>query len=398
MPENKNNIQYRINALTDFARSLINGKDGRNLIEKYKNEIDTVTPFETMQVLDGLLVEGFETEKVKAYTGKIINVFFKSLSAFKWQKPGVGHFLHYLMLENREAEKIIKELRVVIKEYYHNEKADIHVLTSKLRHFLTKLNDYELHYIKKENILFPYIEKEFPQYRCLKLMWSFHDDFRRSLKVLDNILQNDSPDKDQLSRELGRLFFVVLPIIFREEQIVFPVALEALPEGVWTEMLKQSLETGWCYIQPPEEKFDASSHFQIDKLINLKSGFLSPEQIILLLNNLPVDITYVDENNEVRYFSSGGHRIFPRSNAIIGRKVQNCHPPGSVHIVNEIIDSFRNRTKDFAEFWINMKGRFIHIRYFALRNDHGEYKGVIEVSQDVTSIRELEGERRLLDW
>jgi len=118
----------------------------------------------------------------------------------------------------------------------------------------------------------------------------------------------------------------------------------------------------------------------------------------LMLNNLPVDITFVDEHDEVCYFSGAKHRIFPRSKAIIGRKVQNCHPPKSVHIVNEIIAAFRTGKKDHADFWIQMKGSFIHIRYFALRNESGEYKGTIEVSQDATDVRQLQGERRLLDW
>jgi DUF438 domain-containing protein len=132
--------------------------------------------------------------------------------------------------------------------------------------------------------------------------------------------------------------------------------------------------------------------------INLGTGFLTPEQLIMLLNNLPVDITFIDENDEVQYFSGGKHRIFPRSNAIIGRKVQNCHPPESVHIVNEIINAFRNSLKDHADFWIQIRDRFIYIRYFALRNEQGEYKGTMEVSQDVTGIRSLKGECRLLNW
>lgn len=111
-----------------------------------------------------------------------------------------------------------------------------------------------------------------------------------------------------------------------------------------------------------------------------------------------MDITFVDENDEVKYFSGSKHRIFPRGKAILGRKVQNCHPPESVQIVNEIVAAFRSGKKDHAGFWIKMKGRFIYIRYFAMRNEHDEYRGTIEVSQDVTEIRELQGEQRLLDW
>ena len=164
-------------------------------------------------------------------------------------------------------------------------------------------------------------------------------------------------------------------------------------------MLLQSSETGWCFgVNPNIHDSPSVEGNALSDQIQLDTGLLKPEQISLMLNHLPVDITFVDENDEVSYFSGAKHRIFPRSKAIIGRKVQNCHPPESVHIVNEIIAAFRSGEKEHAEFWIQMKGRFIHIRYFVLRNESGEYKGTIEVSQDVTEIRQLQGERRLLDW
>ncbi len=164
-------------------------------------------------------------------------------------------------------------------------------------------------------------------------------------------------------------------------------------------MLEQSYETGWCYIvQPSQSKLPNQSSLKLEGKIDMGTGFLLPEQLILLLNNLPVDITFVDENDEVIYFSGGRHRIFPRHNAILGRKVQNCHPHESVHIVNEILSAFRSGQKEHAGFWIEIKTRFLYIRYFALRNEEGIYKGTIEVSQDITETRLLQGERRLLDW
>lgn len=399
MSEFINYNTVRIDALTDFSRGLISGENGKILVEKHREAIENVNPKEAMQVLDKLLLEGFSTETVKAYAGKIINSFFKSLSAYRWDNPGEGHFIYYLMLENRGVEKVMAEIKSITKVFFKGENENIPQLAKQLRPLVEKLKEYELHYIKKEIILFPYIEKAFPQYRCLQLMWSFHDDFRRSLKSLELLLRHEQPDRNQLTKELGKLFFVVLPIIFREEHIVFPVAIRAIPEKDWIEMLKQSNETGWCYgVNPNLNDTSGIMDNTIKGQINLGTGFLKPEQIILLFNNLPVDITFVDEHDEVCYFSGAKHRIFPRSKAIIGRKVQNCHPPESVHIVNEIIAAFRTGKRDHADFWIQMKGRFIHIRYFALRNEQDEYKGTIEVSQDATDIRLLQGERRLLDW
>jgi len=399
MSELINNYTDRINGLYEFAHRLINGENGKMLVEDYTTFINSVSAAEAMHVLDKLLINGYSHELVKNSVGKIINVFHKSLSTLQWEPPGEDHFLHYLMLENREAEKLVSAIRPAIKSFFKGEGCQQERTVSQLLKFIISLKEYELHYIKKENILFPYLEKAFPQYRCLQLMWSFHDDFRRSLKALEIMLLAGCPDKEQFNKELGKLFFVILPIIFREEYIVFPVAKKEIPQEEWIEMLHQSIDIGWCYgVNPVINDPDIKTGRMIKGKINLNTGFLTPEQIILLLNNQPVDITYVDEFDEVCYFSGGRHRIFPRSKAIIGRKVQNCHPPESVHVVNEIIEAFRNGTKEHADFWIRMKGLFIHIRYFALRNEQGEYKGTLEVSQDVTEIKQLEGERRLLDW
>jgi len=135
-----------------------------------------------------------------------------------------------------------------------------------------------------------------------------------------------------------------------------------------------------------------------EKKMQLSQGQLSAGQVDLLLKNLPVDITFVDENDRVCYYSDTKDRIFPRSPAIIGRAVQNCHPPKSVHIVEDIVKNFKEKKKDKAEFWIQMDGQFIYIRYFPVYDDGGNYRGVIEVSQEISGIKALEGERRLLDW
>jgi len=392
-----NTSEHYLN-LQAYCCGMVEGKNGKALYEKYRNETDAVTATETMQLLDYLL-QHYPFEAVKNTVGKLINIFYKSLKQQIWEKPAKDHFLSYMMLENRGVEKIIDEMRIVVKAIFSKSENDEKELVTQFLKLIHDLKAYELHYIKKENILFPIIERTFSEYRCLQLMWSFHDDFRRTLQLIEELLTHEPIKKDLLNKELGRLFFVVLPIIFREEQIVYPVAYRAIPESVWQEMLEQAHETGWCYINPvrkssvnPTDKNLASG------IADLDTGVLSREQIIRLFENLPVDITFVDEEDTVRYFSGGKQRIFPRSNAIIGRKVQNCHPPESVHIVNQIIEAFRTGNKNEANFWINMKGKFIYIRYIALRSSTGEYKGTIEVSQDVTDIKALEGERRLLSW
>ncbi len=397
MSDHSGSKPEKLTDLISFARRLIDGESGKLLISEYRSSIETVTAEDTMEVLDFLLVNGYPLKKVKSYVGKILNVFYKSLNDIRWNKPEEPHFLYYLMLENREVEKIISGIRPAIKSIL-GKREECNEILKQLRDFIRRLKEYELHYIKKENILFPCLEKAYPQYHCLQLMWSFHDDFRKSLKLLEKILDEEIVDRKALNSELGKLFFVIFPIIFREEKIVFPVAMKSIPENTWAEMLDESFETGWCYGISPVRKEKEAASFPDDGRVNLGTGFLKPEQIILMLDHLPVDITFVDRNDEVCYFSGARHRIFPRSGAVIGRKVQNCHPPESVHIVDEILSAFRNRSKDHADFWIQTKGRFIHIRYFALRDAQGSYMGTIEVSQDVTGIRNLQGEQRLLNW
>jgi PAS domain S-box-containing protein len=391
------NINKRKAELETFVLKYIQSKNGSKLIPEYEHIISTITAFETMEVFDFVLESGVPLETVKANTGKLLNLFHKSLRDSSWDKPGEGHFLHYLMLENRETEKIIAEVKTLNKELFKGETDNRPELTSRLRELMTRLRGYEVHYIKKENILFPQIEKVFPQYHCLQVMWSFHDDFRKILKMINLNLADKYPDYDLLNKQIGKLFFIVLPVIFREEQIVFPVAYKMLPNSCWEEMLDHSYEHGWCYIDPPQRK-TLKTDLPVNGFVNLGSGLLTAEQIKLIFNNLPVDITFIDEEDSVKYFSESKERIFPRSRSIIGRKVQNCHPPESVHVVNEIIAAFRKGEKDHADFWIHLKKRFLYIRYFAIRNETGKYCGTLEVSQDITEARELSNERRLLNW
>lgn len=190
-------------------------------------------------------------------------------------------------------------------------------------------------------------------------------------------------------------------MIFMEEKILFPTALRKLPDDTWKKIRRGENEIGYAWIKPgslwdPDVIPTEPAPQRPTDDIELSVGRLLPDQIDLMLRNLPLDVTYVDENDRVRYYSQGKERIFPRSPGIIGREVQNCHPPKSVHIVQKIVDDFKNRRRSEAEFWIQMGGKFIHIRYFPMF-DKDVYRGVLEVSQDLTPLRELQGEKRLLD-
>ena len=140
------------------------------------------------------------------------------------------------------------------------------------------------------------------------------------------------------------------------------------------------------------------THCETEDNVVFETGNLSEEEIEAVFNTLPVDVTFVDKDDTVRYFSQTKDRLFPRTKAVIGRKVQQCHPQKSVHMVNRILEAFKNGSREVAEFWMKLEGQLIHIRYFAVRDRNGVYLGCLEVSQDITSIKKIEGEKRLLDW
>ena len=187
---------------------------------------------------------------------------------------------------------------------------------------------------------------------------------------MSELISNSEKRVEQL---LGKYYFMVFGMIQKENLIVYPVASETVDTDAWEEMHRQSFEYPFPFIEPPKKPEKKSQQTQTKNItkkfpenagIRTETGFMTVEQALLIFNNLPVDITYVDENDRVRFFNRAKERFFPRSPAIVGRSVQNCHPPESVHVVEEIIQAFRSGNKNQADFWIQMKGKFILIQYF----------------------------------
>ncbi|MEN8224972.1 MAG: PAS domain-containing protein, partial [Bacteroidota bacterium] len=308
-----------------------------------------------------------------------------------------GGFLDYLAQNNKEMDKRLKSLRPLIRDINQN-KHEVETKRALLKGFVD-LEAFENHYILKENVLFPALESHWPDYRCLQLMWSFHDDIRRNRKHIVNELKKVELDLAKFNRLAGDLFFNMLAIKFREEKILFPVILQSIPAHEIEKMLENSRDFRYPFIQPEFQTDDSSDQLKsTGNKVGLETGLLTAKQIKLIFNHLPVDITFVDEHNKVRYFSTPAKRIFPRAKAIIGRDVKNCHPPESVHIVEEIITEFRNGNQEQASFWIKMGEVYVLIQYFAVRDKQNRYCGVVEVSQEISDIKQIEGEKRLLDW
>ena len=194
-------------------------------------------------------------------------------------------------------------------------------------------------------------------------------------------------------------------MITKERRILLPMSRDTLTDDEGAEIWQESPRFGFCLLEPrqgyrppPTKAPEQVAELSRDQAVVFPTGALTFEQLLGILGALPVDITFVDADDRVRYFSEGADRVFERSKAILGREVRHCHPPKSVHVVEEIVSSFRSGRQDVAEFWIELGGRFVHIRYFAVRDGDGRYLGTLGVTQDLTHLRELEGERRLLEW
>ncbi len=268
----------------------------------------------------------------------------------------------------------------------------------------------EKRFARKENQLFPYLEKhgwEGPS----QGMWSFHDNLRAQIKLLNDY--NTEKNIPKIIENLPYLVEGINRLLNIEDARLFPKSLELLTEEDWKEFYQGDEEIGWMllekptpypameetkYVHPSEDFTQRDLSFSLDNTFHYDEGYMTPEQVNLLLRFLPVDITFVDENDKVIFYNRGDDRVFARSKGIIGREVRFCHPPKSVDMVLRIVAEFKAGTKDVAEFWFNFKGSVIHVRYFAIRDKEKNYKGVIEMSQDVTEIQKLEGQKRLLDW
>ncbi len=413
----KDNNRAWIENLLAFSLGIIEGKNGSELYKKYYNDITRVNAKDVIEVIDRLVRKDIETEGLKKGLDKIFNIFYKSLINADKKLPAEKTFLYYLVKENDELDKRLKAIRPLVKEVNRKDlpAQEFELAIEQLKKRVEDLGNFESHYVKKENILFPYLETFWDNYRCIPVMWSYHDDIREAIKQTLSALDSDDPNLKEINRLLGDLFFTMYAIRFREENVLFHVALETVDEKLWDEMLDQSYDIGFSFIETPvkekkrsgserKNKFAKDINEVLDVIdlqgvkLDLGTGQVDLEQIITIFNSLPVDLTFVDKNNKVRFFSAPEDRIFPRSKAIIGRDVENCHPPESVHVVKKIIKAFRAGEKKKASFRIEAGSKFILIQYFALHDNKGQYLGVLEVSQDVTEIRNLKGEKRLLDW
>ncbi len=399
MSEFSNKREEKLKILNEFALTVIKNDNVLEHFKKIRHLIDNhLEPLDVVDIVDFLARQNIPMPQLKNSINKLLNLFYKAISKYKNENFTKNSFLWYLSQNNKIVEKKLNDIKPFVKQI--NKQKNYDNILNELISKLEEIESFFIIYTIKENILFPAIEKQMENYRCIQIMWSFHDDIRRNTKDLLLLLENKIWDLKKFNKLTADIFFNLRAITFRDNNILFPVIDRIIPKKEFDSLLTESQDFEFPFLKAKYIKQNEKSAEMDMKnnIVKLPTGNLTVEQLSLIFNHLPVDITYVDENNKVKYFSQPKSRIFPRTIAVIGRDVKNCHPPESVHIVEKIVENFRTGKKDEAVFWLKIKEKFIVIKYFAIRDANNVYRGVLEVSQEVNDIKKMQGQQRLLDW
>lgn len=397
MSQEINNRERRKEAIKDMLRQLHEGKSVEEVQAVFREAFDGVAASEISDAEQALISEGLPVSEVQRLCDVHSAVFKGSIEEIHAPADASrlpGHPAHTLRLENEAIQKQIDErIRPLLARVSAGLTAPRSLLPQ-----LGALLTIDLHYSRKENLLFPYLEQHGVT-APPKVMWGVDDEIRALLKESAHLAAaGDKAVAAKLVEALTR----VEEMIFKEENILIPMLLDTLTDEEWTVVARESGEIGYCLIDPPPA-WQASPAAKApapaapaDGTVHLPTGFFSVTELTRVLDTLPLDITFVGADDTVRYFSQNSERVFARTKAIIGRKVANCHPPASVHIVEGIIDDFKSGKKDHEDFWIRMGDKFVYIRYYAVRSESGEYLGVLEVTQDIAPVQAITGEKRLV--
>ncbi len=403
--------EERKRLLKEAIKQLHTGASAQEIKERFKRVLEGVGPLEIAKIEQELIGEGISREEIQRLCDVHLEVFGEQLRG-QQAEAAPGNPIGILREEHEALQKLSDRLSASAGEIQRAEDlGSVKGRIEDLRGIAADLLDAEKHYLREENVLFPLLEKhgitEPPA-----IMWMEHNQLREKKKKLKNLIENSegmgfAEFKGQLVELAASLNDLLSSHIFKENNILFPAALRVVTDREWIDARREFDEIGYCCFTPGHlitgtievaEKPRSGERPMVEGVLEFETGSLSKEEVEAILNTLPLDITFVDKDDAVKYFNKAEKRVFVRTKAIIGRRVQLCHPQKSIHVVNKILDAFKRGERDVAEFWIQKEGRLIHIRYFAVRDGNGKYLGTMEVTQDITDLKGIEGERRLLDW
>jgi PAS domain S-box-containing protein len=392
--------------LKDLIKALHAGESPDELKRRFKDVLKDVGPAQIVQVEEELIAEGMPREEIQRLCDIHLAVLRESLEGKQTSAPA-GHPVHILMQEHNLLLQSAEELRNIAQEI-RAARGTSYVTTEveRIKHIEEHLRDSESHYLREENVLFPYLEKHGVT-QPPAIMWMEHDQIRQMKKSIYQLIDaRESMAPQDFAKELEEAASALAEFLsshfYKENNVLFPTALKVIEQSEWKDVRRQFDELGYCCFTPEPVEMTAettgarAAEPAPEGVVSFETGSLSTEEIEAVFDTLPVDITFVDKEDTVRYFSKSKERIFARTEAVIGLKVQQCHPQKSIHVVNQILEDFKSGRRDVADFWINLGGRFIYIRYFPVCDKNGDYLGCLEVTQDITDMKSLEGEKRLL--
>jgi DUF438 domain-containing protein len=400
--EHIDNQAQRVQALKEIIIGLYSGAPAEEVKARLKNLVRETDHSEIIAMEQELMAGGMLASEIQRLCDLHSQTTREVLVPPPQRMLVPGHPLDTFRRENEAVRGVLARMRLAMSKL--NEASDgtgSAPLLLNWRHSLNDLMDLEKHYQRKEHLLFSCLERHGITGPS-QVMWGKDDEIRNLLKGLGRALaaEADGVDRRTAATKSGEaVASAVEEMIYKEENILFPLCLDKFTGEEWGEIWEASPRYGWCLVEPREgfRSLAPEGPQPADPAaIQLPTGHVSFDQLRAIFSTLPVDITFVDAEDRVAFYSEGPDRIFARSKAVIGRKVHHCHPPRSVSVVNRILSDFREGRENVAEFWINLRGRFIHIRYFAVRNAENRYLGTLEVTQDLTELRALAGERRLL--
>ncbi|HHT92629.1 MAG TPA: DUF438 domain-containing protein [Clostridiaceae bacterium] len=399
MSEQINNRQYRQNVIKELIRELHEGKTVDEVKHKFEQAFAGVSATEISEAEQALINEGLPVEEVQRLCDVHAAVFKGSIEEIHASidvSEIPGHPANVLKVENMYIDVLIdsKLMPVLVNKSDPNFRKN-------LDEALKELYQVDIHYAKKENLLFPYLEK-YGVTAPPQVMWGVDDEIRDEIKDLRREIQSDKSDVEDIVERGMELAEKIKDMIFKEENILLPMLVDMLTEDEWKQINEDSFEYGNLVDNIPEwnptgerKKVLKAEESEPDS-VTLSTGVLKKNELEALLNALPFDITFVDKNGLVKYFSQSAERIFARTTTVLGRHVTNCHPPTSVHVVTQIVEDLESGKKDHEDFWIRMGDKYVFIRYFAVRDNDNNFLGVLEVTQNIAPIQEITGEKRLM--
>jgi DUF438 domain-containing protein len=407
MSELINNREARIETLKGIIRHLHAGKPADEVRQQLKDLVGATDYSEVAAMEQQLIAEGMPVEEIASMCDLHSQVTRDVLVQLPARAVPPGHPIDTMRRENEALTEAIARLREAMSAVLQGPEEQWEAALLRWRQASNELHDVDKHYQRKEHCFFPHLEAHGITGPS-KVMWAKDDGVRALLKDLTRALRQTGATRQDwtvVAQTIGAATAAAMEeMIYKETNILLPMCENAFTAEEWADIWLASPRYGWCLVEPrdayrpPESVVEKGLALPRNEGVQLPTGNLKLAQMVALFNILPVDLTFVDADDRVAFFSEGPDRVFARSRAILGRKVQHCHPPRSVDVVDRIISDFREGRQSVAEFWIEFHGRFVHIRYFAMRDEDGAYLGTLEVTQDLTRLRALSGERRLLEY